>query len=109
MAMRVDLEERAQGEAEFHTVTAAGLGVWRSSDAKVKVFKYLKQVTNLSAPASYRGFVRFRWFNVKGHVIKRADRLTSRCLQPGAAAEPTETGPGGGTGTAGTGAATPAA
>ncbi|MFI4989543.1 MAG: hypothetical protein ACHQHO_01325 [Solirubrobacterales bacterium] len=109
MAMRVDLEERAPGEAEFHTVTAAGLGVWRSSDAKVKVFKYLKQVTNLSAPASYRGFVRFRWFNSKGHVIKRADRLTSRCLQPGAPVEPTETRPGSGAGTTNTGATTPAA
>lgn len=109
MAMRVDLEERAPGDPEFHTVTAAGLGVWRSSDAKVKVFKYLKQVTNLSAPASYRGFVRFRWLNSKGHVIKRADRLTSRCLQPGAPVEPSEPGPGSGTGTTGTGATTPPA
>ena len=109
MAMRVDLEERARGEQEFHTVTAGGLGVWRSSDAKVKVFKYVKQVTNLSAPASYRGFVRFRWLNSKGHVIKRADRLTSRCQQPSAPVEPVETGPGGGTGTTGTGATTPPA
>ena len=50
MAMRIDLEERATDEAEFHTVTASGLGVWRSSDPKVKVYKYLKQVTNVSAP-----------------------------------------------------------
>ena len=55
MAMRIDLEERAPDEVEFHTVTAPGLGVWRSSDPKVKVYKYLKQVTNLSAPAFYRG------------------------------------------------------
>ena len=62
MAMRIDLEERATDEAEFHTVTASGLGVWRSSDPKVKVYKYVKQVTNLSALAVYRGLVRFRWF-----------------------------------------------
>ncbi len=92
MAMRIDLEQRAPGELEFHTVTSSGLGVWRSSDPKVKVYKYLKQVTNLAAPASYRGLVRFRWLNAKGHVIKRADRLTSRCLQPGAP-EPTEPSP----------------
>jgi hypothetical protein len=92
MAMRIDLEERAPGEPEFHTVTASGLGVWRSSDPKVKVYKYLKQVTNVSAPASYRGFVRFRWLNAKGHVIKRAERLTSRCLQPGVPPEPAEPG-----------------
>ena len=86
--MRIDLEERAPDEMEFHTVTASGLGVWRSSDPKVKVYKYLKQVTNVSAPAVYRGFVRFRWLNAKGHTIKRAERLTSRCLQPGVPPEP---------------------
>jgi hypothetical protein len=83
MAMRVDLEERAPSELEFHPVTAPGLGVWRAADPKVKVYKYLKQVTNLAAPASYRGVVHFRWVNAKGHVIKRAERTTGRCLQPG--------------------------
>jgi hypothetical protein len=92
MTMRIDLEERAMDEAEFHTVTASGLGVWRSSDPKVKVYRYVKQVTNVSAPAVYRGLVRFRWLNAKGHTIKRAERLTSRCLQPGVPAEPAEPG-----------------
>lgn len=108
MAMRIDLEERAPGELEFHTVTFSGLGVWRSSDPKVKVYKYLKQVTNVSAPASYRGFVRFRWLNAKGHAIKRAERLTSRCLQPGVPPEPTEPSAGSGT-TTNSSATTPAA
>jgi hypothetical protein len=98
MAMRIDLEERAPEELEYHTVSFPGLGVWRSSDAKVKVYKYLKQVTNLSAPASYRGLVRFRWLNSKGHVIKRAERVTSRCLQPGQADEEESTAPGSGSG-----------
>jgi hypothetical protein len=88
MAMRIDLEERLPGETEFHAVVFPGLGLWRSADPKVKVYKYLKQVTNLSSPASYRGFVRFRWINAKGHVIKRAERLTARCLQPAAPAHP---------------------
>jgi hypothetical protein len=108
MAMRIDLEERAPDELEFHTVTASGLGVWRSSDPKVKVYKYLKQVTNVSAPAVYRGFVRFRWLNAKGHAIKRAERLTSRCLQPGVPPEPTEPGAASGT-TTNSSATTPAA
>jgi hypothetical protein len=82
MAMRIDVEERVPGEAVFHTVTAPGLGVWRSADAKVKVFKYLKQVTNLSSPASYRGFVQFRWVGDKGRTIKRVERMTAKCLQP---------------------------
>ena len=108
MAMRIDLEERAPDEAEFHTVTASGLGVWRSSDPKVKVYKYLKQVTNVSAPAVYRGFVRFRWLNAKGHAIKRAERLTSRCVQPGVPPEPSEPGAASGTAT-NSSATTPAA
>lgn len=90
MAIRIDVEERAPGDAEFHTVTAPGLGVWRPSDPRVKVYKYLKQVTNLSMPASYRGFVRFRWIGPKGHVIKRVDRLTARCVQPAPETEPVE-------------------
>jgi hypothetical protein len=88
MSMRIDLEERAPGELEYHTVTFNGLGLWRSSDPRVKVYRYVKQVTNLSAPASYRGLVRFRWMSAKGHVVKRAERLTAHCAQPAPAAEP---------------------
>lgn len=91
MSMRIDVEERVSGETAFHAVTAPGLGVWRSADPKVKTYKYLKQVTNLSAPASYRGFVQFRWIGDKGHVIKRAERMTTRCLQPAVPSEPSET------------------
>ncbi|HWG09660.1 MAG TPA: hypothetical protein VN672_11715 [Solirubrobacteraceae bacterium] len=91
MAVRIDLEERLPGELEYHTVMAPGLGVWRASDPRVKVYRYLKQVTNLTAPASYRGLVRFRWINARGRVIRRAERLTARCLQPAPPAEPTET------------------
>jgi len=90
MSMRIDLEERAPGEAAFHTVTYPGLGVWRSADPKVKTYKYLKQVVNLSSPASYRGFVQFRWIGDRGHVIKRAERMTTRCLQPAVPSEPAE-------------------
>jgi hypothetical protein len=93
MAMRIDLQERAPDEAEFHFVSAPGLGVWRWADPKVKVYKYLKQVANLSSPASYRGVVRFRWVSAKGHVIKRAERVTARCLQPTPAAAPEQTSP----------------
>jgi hypothetical protein len=90
MSMRIDVEERVPGEAAFHAVSYPGLGVWRSADPKVKVYKYLKQVTNLSSPASYRGFVQFRWIGDKGHVIKRAERMTTRCLQPAVPSEPPE-------------------
>lgn len=92
MSMRIDVEERAPGESAFHAVTGPGLGVWRSADPKVKVYKYLKQVTNLFAPALYRGVVQFRWVGDKGHAIKRAERMTARCVQP-APLEPVAQGP----------------
>ncbi|TMM19047.1 MAG: hypothetical protein E6F96_04105 [Actinobacteria bacterium] len=84
MAIRIDVQERVPGRAGFHTVTAPGLGVWRMSDPKVKIYKYLKQVTNLSAPAVYRALVRFRWESARGHMLRRAEHVTPRCEEPAA-------------------------
>ena len=83
MAMRIEVQ--AQDAAGFHTVNAPA---WRFSDAKIKVYKYLKQVTNLSSPLDYRALVRFRWLGAKGRVLKRAQLLTARCVQPAAPAQP---------------------
>lgn len=88
MEMQVNVLERTPEEMVYHTVTAPGLGVWRSSDTGVKAYTYLKQVTNLAAPAFYRGAVRFRWLNSKGHIIKTLELHTQRCEQP--APPPTE-------------------
>lgn len=95
MQMRIDVLERMPGELVFRTVTAPGLGVWRSSAPGVKVYKFLKQVTNLSAPASYRAAVHFRWLSAKGRLLKSAELRTPRCDQPLAPkpeTTPTETG-----------------
>jgi hypothetical protein len=81
MEMRIDVLERVPKEAVFHTVTAAGLGVWRVASPGVKTYKYLKQVTNLAAPAYYRAAVRFRWLNSKGKLIRTGELRTARCLQ----------------------------
>jgi hypothetical protein len=88
MAMRIQVQEQLPAEEAFHTITAPGLGVWRVSDVKVKVYKYFKQVTNLHSPASYRALVRFRWLTARGHVLRHAERLTPRCLQPAPPAPP---------------------
>jgi hypothetical protein len=82
MEMRVDLLERAPGEMLYRTVSAPGLGVWRVSADGVRTFKSIQQVTNLSAPAFYRGAVRFRWLSAKGRVIKQQELRTPRCEQP---------------------------
>ena len=81
MEMRIDVLEKAPEEESYRRVSAPGLGVWRSSAAGVKSFRYLKQVTNLAAPASYRGLVRFRWFNAKGRQISFAELRTRPCEQ----------------------------
>jgi uncharacterized protein (DUF58 family) len=82
MAMRIELQQRLRGESEFHTLMAPGFGVWRTSEPDVKIYKYVKQVTNLEASAAYRAIVRFRWIGERGHVLKRDELHTPRCIQP---------------------------
>jgi hypothetical protein len=89
MAMKIEVEVRLPEEAQFHTISAPGLGVWRNSDPGVKTYRYVKQVTNLSVPATYRASVHFRWMNAKGHTVRRAERHTRVCDQPASAATPT--------------------
>jgi hypothetical protein len=56
--------------------------VWRTAASGVNTYKYLKEVTNLTAPASYRAVVRFRWLNPKGRLVKAMELRTPRCVQP---------------------------
>ncbi len=98
MQMRIDLEERTPGEQQYRMVNSPALGVWHGSTPGVKVFAHIQQVTNLSAPAVYRGVVRFRWINAKGHTIKAEELRTARCEQP---APPSSSGAGAPMATAG--------
>jgi hypothetical protein len=82
MSIRIELQERLPGEAVFHTVAAPGLGAWRSAAPGVKVYRYIKQVTDLGAPAVYRAAVRFRWLTTKGKLIRALERRTPTCVQP---------------------------
>jgi hypothetical protein len=82
MGLRFELQERMHGETDFHTVIAPGLSAWQHAEPGVKIYKYVKQVTNLAAPAAYRAVVRFRWSGEKGRVLKRAELHTQKCVQP---------------------------
>jgi hypothetical protein len=82
MQMRIEVLEKMPHEPLFRTVTAPGLGVWRSAAPGVRVYKYLKQVTDLSAPALYRAAVRFRWLNSKNRLIRSLELRTPRCDEP---------------------------
>jgi hypothetical protein len=82
MEMRIDVAERLPEEVAYRTLSAPGLGVWRTSAPGVKVYRYLKQVINLAGPAFYRGIVRFRWLGPHGRLLASALLHTKRCEQP---------------------------
>lgn len=82
MAMQIVVQEEAPGDAAFRTLVAAGSSGWRRSEAGVKIYKYVRQVTDLPAPGAFRAIVLFRWIGDKGRVIKRTVRRTPVCVQP---------------------------
>ncbi len=82
MMMRIDVLERSGEEIFFHAVAYPGLGTWLRAAPGVKTYKNLDRVTDLSAPASYRAAIRFRWLNAHGKTIKSLDLRTPRCEQP---------------------------
>jgi hypothetical protein len=92
MMMRIDVQEQLAGETLFHTIAEPGLGVWRSSDADVRSYRFIRQVTNLSAPGFYRALVSFRWLNARDHLVKTFAQHTPRCVQPVLAPAPASTG-----------------
>jgi hypothetical protein len=81
MGMRIVLQQRAGGDEAFHDVEAPTLGIWRYSEPGVRIYRYVKQITNLSAPAAYRAVVRFRWTGDRGRVVKHAVLRTASCAQ----------------------------
>lgn len=82
MSMRFSLEERV-GSGRFVRIEAPGLGVWRNSRTGVERFAHRQRVLALVEGSSYRTVVRFRWHDRRETVIKRARRVSGRCLQPG--------------------------
>jgi hypothetical protein len=82
MQIRIDVLERAPADLRFHAVPGAGIGSWLSSSPGVRVYRLLRQVTNLTAPAAYRGDVHYRWLNARGRVMRATELLTPACQQP---------------------------
>ncbi len=82
MQMRIDLMERVDTATGFTPVAAPGLGVWRESAPGVTIYRYVRQVTNLPAPARYRAAFSYRWLDAQHRVIRKATRSTPVCVQP---------------------------
>lgn len=82
MQMRFLLQWREPDAKRWSTVKAPGLGTWVSSNPGVKSYTFTKRIENLSAPASYRVVVRFRWLDARGHTIDSDQVVARACRQP---------------------------
>jgi CARDB len=82
MQVRFTLYVRERGSHSWQRLTAPGFDDWLTSESGVRRYLYAKTVTNLSAPASYRTVVRFRWLDEDGDTLKSARDTSSRCRQP---------------------------
>lgn len=82
MAMEIVVQERLPSDNGFHVLLAAGPAAWQRSEVGVKIYKYVRQVTDLPAPAGFRAVVLYRWLNEKGRVLRSDERHTPICRQP---------------------------
>jgi hypothetical protein len=82
MEVRVTLLERDPGDSGFAAVSAPGLGEWQRSEPGVQIYSYVKQVSNLPAPALFRASVGYRWLDAHGKVLQSVTRNSATCAQP---------------------------
>jgi CARDB len=82
MAMRFDLQSRADADADWERVAVPGLGVYKRSGTGQTGFVFTQRVQELDAPGMFRAVVRFRWYARGGATLKTASRTTGTCVQP---------------------------
>jgi hypothetical protein len=80
--IRFTLQVNEPAARGWRRVMAPGLDEWLTSDPGVRRYTYAKTVQNLSAPASYRAVVRFRWLDGDGAAVKSARVTSATCRQP---------------------------
>jgi hypothetical protein len=82
MMMRFTLLEQF-GDEKLHSIAAPELRFWRQSKPGVRDFRYRQTVTALHGGGDYRMRIDFRWFDPAGNLIRKAQKVTSPCSQPG--------------------------
>lgn len=83
MQVRFTLQVREQGvDARWRRVLAPGFDAWLTSDPGVRRYVYDREIRNLTAPASYRTVVRFRWLDADGDVLRSSRGTSAPCRQP---------------------------
>lgn len=81
MQIRFDLQVRLPGRKRWAKLAAPGFGSWYSADGVPRRYLFSKRVENLTAPATFRMVVRFRWLDAEGGRIAAARRVSRRCRQ----------------------------
>lgn len=92
MDMQIVLLEHTHGVPGFHVPAAGGVGAWQRSETGVKIYRYVRQVTDLPAPAVFRALIRYRWLDEAGRVVRSDERRTPVCREPGPASAPGASG-----------------
>jgi CARDB protein len=84
MWMRFELFVRIPPATAFSAVKAPKLGVWQKSvpGRASSGFVFTQRVQGLTAPASFRAQVRFRWYGKSGRLLRSATRTSAICKQP---------------------------
>jgi hypothetical protein len=83
MRMRFDLERLRPRDAQWRRLRGVpGFGSWETSAPGRAGFVFHKRVDGLLVPASYRAYVRLRWEDRSGRVVRGAQLRTPACAQP---------------------------
>lgn len=83
MQVRFTLQVRDEGiGTRWRKVVAPGFEQWLTSAAGVRRYAYTRTIQNLTAPASYRTIVRFRWLDEDGLVLRSTRVTSAQCRQP---------------------------
>jgi len=83
MSIGFDVNWSGRPRSRIQVLSAQGLGVWRSADQKVKVYKYLKQVTNCRPPRLRGAIVAVSVERqTKGRLYRRDDGDAAVAVRP---------------------------
>jgi hypothetical protein len=88
MVMRVELLQRTKSGGPVTEVSGGDLGAWRTPSNPTlgqrpkDIWNVEHPVIGLSAPASYRFRVTFRWTGSHGKVLAKVQRYSRWCAQP---------------------------
>src|SRR3954454_20436156 len=81
MEMRVDVSVKTPPDPVWRLVVAPDLGIWNRAKAGTTDYKFRQKAVNLTAPASYKARVTFRWTGPGKNDKTVRSRTSSTCRQ----------------------------